>query len=186
MSDTTSKEGNKAHIAKLQTKIQEKVEKNKEHFGLVGLNNKETCNETEGEEKVADIELCAGNKDTCVLELDDIDDADIVDSLMDAHPPPGFQVISVHTPLGEDLTRTVRLCQTFSQLWRGKLTGNARDFSSAAHQLITAVCFKLRKLQPCLISSLNVSPRYQYYQLLILFFYHQKIHWDQFFFVFFL
>ena len=38
------------------------------------------------------MELLAGNKDTCVLELDDIDDADIVDSLMDAHPPPGFQV----------------------------------------------------------------------------------------------
>ena len=158
VSDTTSKEGNKAHIAKLQTKIQEKVEKNKEHFGLVGMNNKDNSSEVEAEEKTADIELCAGHKDTCVLELDDIDDADIVDSLMDAHPPTGFQVISVHTPLGEDLSRTVRLCQTFSQLWRGKLTGNARDFSSAAHQLITAVCFKLRRLQPCLISSLNVSP----------------------------
>ena len=155
VSDTTSKEGNKAHIAKLQTKIQEKVEKNKEHFGLVGLNSKENT-EVETEEKTADVELCAGNKDTCVLELDDIDDADIVDSLMDAHPPSGFQVISVNTPIGEDLSQNIRLCQTFSQLWRGKLTGNARDFSSAAHQLVTAVCFKLRRLQPCLISSLNV------------------------------
>lgn len=34
----------------------------------------------------------AGNKDTCVLELDDIDDADIVDSLMDSLPPAGYQV----------------------------------------------------------------------------------------------
>lgn len=50
----------------------------------------------------------------------------------------------------------VTLCQTFSQLWRGKLMGNPRDFSTAVQQLVTAVCFKLRRLQPCLISSLNV------------------------------
>ena len=109
MSDTTSKEGNKAHIAKLQTKIQEKVEKNKEHFGLVGLNSKENI-EVETEEKTADVELCAGNKDTCVLEVDDIDDADIVDSLMDAHPPPGFHVVSVCSPVGEDTCQEVRGC----------------------------------------------------------------------------
>merc|ERR1712025_645313 len=55
--------------------------------------------------KNVEMELCAGNKDTCVLEVDDIDDADIVDSLMDAHPPPGFQVISLTTPVGEELGR---------------------------------------------------------------------------------
>ena len=48
------------------------------------------------------------------------------------------------------------LTQTFSQLWRGKMMGNPRDFSTAVQQLVTAVCFKLRRLQPCLISSLNV------------------------------
>ena len=53
----------------------------------------------------------------------------------------------------------VTLCQTFSQLWRGKLMGNPRDFSSAVQQLVTAVCFKLRRLQPCLISSLNVRKK---------------------------
>ena len=31
-----------------------------------------------------------------MLEVDDIDDADIVDSLLDAHPPPGFQVGKVN------------------------------------------------------------------------------------------
>ena len=100
VSDTTSKE-NKTHIAKLQTKIQEKVEKNKEYFGLAGINSREP-GDTEVEDKSVELDLCVGNKDTCVLELDDIDDADIVDSLMDAHPPPGFQVVSVNSPVGED------------------------------------------------------------------------------------
>ena len=65
-------------------------------------------------------------KDTCVLEVDDIEDADIVDSLLDAHPPPGFQVISVHSPVGENTNQAISLCQTFSQLWRGKLTCTSR------------------------------------------------------------
>lgn len=158
VSDTTAMDGNKGDIAKLQTKIQEKVERNKEYFGLGATSNGKEVGEMESEtEKAKDLELCAGNKDTCVLEVDDIDDADIVDSLMDAHPPPGFTVISVNTPVGEDPGHQVTLCQTFSQLWRGKITGNPRDFSTAVQQLVTAVCFKLRRLQPCLISSLNAS-----------------------------
>jgi len=94
-------------------------------------------------------------KDTCVLEVDDIEDADIVDSLLDAHPPPGFQVISVHSPVGENTNQAISLCQTFSQLWRGKLTCTSRDFSSAAQHLVASVCFKLRRMQPCLVSSLE-------------------------------
>lgn len=155
VSDSTSKENNKNHIVKLQSKIQEKVEKNKEHYGLAAMVKKEESVELEMEEKCAEMELCTGNKDTCVLELDDIDDADIVDSLMDSLPPAGYQVISVHTPIGEDWSQQITTTQTFSQLWRSKLSGNSRDFSTGVQQLVTEVCFKLRRLQPCLISSLN-------------------------------
>ncbi len=34
----------------------------------------------------------AGSKDTCVLEVDDTEDVDTVDSLLDILPPPGMQV----------------------------------------------------------------------------------------------
>ena len=37
------------------------------------------------------------------------------------------------------------------------MIGSPRDFSSAVQQLVSTVCFKLRRLQPCLISSLNVG-----------------------------
>ena len=80
-----------------------------------------------------------------MLEVDDIDDADIVDSLLDAHPSPGFQVtrlvrsplspdcllslqvISIHTPVGEDPGQSVTLCQTFAQVWRAKLPCTSRS-----------------------------------------------------------
>ena len=35
-------------------------------------------------------------------------------------------MISVHTPVGEDPNLTISLCQTFSQVWRGKLPCTSR------------------------------------------------------------
>jgi hypothetical protein len=35
-----------------------------------------------------------GNKEICVLEIDDTEDADILDSILDRFPPPGVQVFS--------------------------------------------------------------------------------------------
>jgi len=140
----------------MQAKLKEKVEANREYFGLVGV--KEQCKEVvEGvvEDEGVELELSAGNKDTCVLEVDDIEDVDIVDSLLDTHPPPGFEVISSTTPVGVNPDRTITNCQTFSQVWRGKLPSTSRDFSSASQYLVAAVCFKLRRMQPCLVSSLT-------------------------------
>jgi len=152
--DTTCKVQDNPHLERLQNKLKDKVDANKEYFGLVEASAKDI---TEGDvdDKGTELELSAGNKDTCVLEVDDIDDADIVDSLLDAHPSPGFQVISIHTPVGEDPGQSVTLCQTFAQVWRAKLPCTSRDFSSAAQTLITSVCFKLRRMQPCLLSSLE-------------------------------
>ena len=41
-------------------------------------------------------------------------------------------------------------------MWRGRLgLSSSRDFSTASQHLVAAVCFKLRRLQPCLLSSLS-------------------------------
>ena len=90
-----------------------------EYFGLggstgggVGWENESDVGGGPGE-----LELTAGNKETCVLEVDDMGDADIVDSLLaDILPPPGFTVISVHSPVGEQPGQAVSLVQTFTQV----------------------------------------------------------------------
>ena len=67
-----------------------KVEANKEYFGLqreqseMVVDDGEVWEEQQG---LAELDLSAGNKDTCVLEVDDIEDTDIVDSLLDNLPP---------------------------------------------------------------------------------------------------
>ena len=78
------------HAGKLQERLREKVEANKEYFGLqrdqteMVVDDGEVWEEQQG---LAELDLSAGNKDTCVLEVDDIEDTDIVDSLLDNLPP---------------------------------------------------------------------------------------------------
>ena len=66
------------------------MEANKEYFGLqreqaeMVIDDAEVWEEQQG---LAELDLSAGNKDTCVLEVDDIEDTDIVDSLLDNLPP---------------------------------------------------------------------------------------------------
>ena len=105
-----------AHLARLQERLRERVEANREHFGLPREGPAAEEGEPMEEEGATELNLSAGNKDTCVLEVDDVEDADIVDSLLDAHPPKGFQVVSVHTPVGVDPAQTITRCQAFSQV----------------------------------------------------------------------
>jgi len=147
------------HAGKLQERLREKVEANKEYFGLqrdqaeMVMDDGEVWEEQQG---LAELDLSAGNKDTCVLEVDDIEDTDIVDSLLDNLPPKGVQVLSCQTPVGVDSSRAITACQAFAQVWRGRLAQTtSREFSTASQHLVSAVCYKLRRLQPCLLSSLS-------------------------------
>ena len=59
--DTTCQVQDTTHLARLQTKLREKVEANREYFGLASVNPKEAT-EAEVEEKGSELELSAGNK----------------------------------------------------------------------------------------------------------------------------
>ena len=125
------------HAGKLQERLREKVEANKEYFGLhreteMVIDDGEVWEEQQG---LAELDLSAGNKDTCVLEVDDIEDTDIVDSLLDNLPPKvealisedvihicispsqGVQVLSCQTPVGVDSSRAIIACQAFAQVF---------------------------------------------------------------------
>jgi len=145
----------KTHLARVHQKLKDKVASNREYFGLSEIGERSDTVTGEIDDDGIDLDLTSGNKDTCVLEVDDTEDADIVDSLLDLHPPSGFQVISIDTPVGVDPTQTIGHCQTFTQIWRGKMPCRAREFSTAAQSLVNAVCFKLRRIKPCLICSLQ-------------------------------
>merc|ERR1712117_297584 len=83
-------------------------------------------------------DFSSGNKDACVLEIDDSEDADILDSLLDPFPPPMVQVFSTEEMMGVATGHVVRRCQTFSQVWRGRIHPSSRDLTFACQRLLAS------------------------------------------------
>lgn len=82
-------------LLELQKSIQETVERNREfcqlkHLNEVFINNKSLAqpdDSDDSEEEMMDLDLTHGNKETCMLELDDIYDLEIISLLMEPCPP---------------------------------------------------------------------------------------------------
>jgi len=142
------------HLSRVQATLHQRIQANKEYYGVEHVSDKADST-LELEDSLVEMELSTGNKDTCVLEVDDAEDADIVEGLLDTRPPPGVQVVTVRTPIGLDTTQLVSGCQAFTQIARGKQTTSSRDLGLATRNLLTSTFFKLRKLRPCLLSSLQ-------------------------------
>lgn len=72
-----------------------------------------------------DVELGVGNKDTCVLEVDDAEDLEVLKMLTEARPPAGLHVVNTQSvpglPACENLGSVAHL-QMFTQLWRARLS----------------------------------------------------------------
>ena len=98
-----------------------------------------------------------GNKEICVLEIDDTEDADILDSILDRFPPPGVQVFSTEELVGISLGHFVHCSQMFTQVWRGRIQPTTKDLTRICQRLLSSIYFKLRKLKPCLVSKLQIK-----------------------------
>ena len=77
-------------LAELQKMIQDTVERNREIYQIknymqeLDLNNKPTSDNSDDseDELVKEIDYALGNKETCVLEVDDIQDLEVISMLM--------------------------------------------------------------------------------------------------------
>ena len=98
-----------------------------------------------------------GNKDVCVLEIDDTEDSEILESILDRFPPPGIQVFSTEELIGISKGHIVKSNQLFTQIWRGKIQPTTKDLTKICQRLLSAIYFKLRKLKPCLVSNLTMK-----------------------------
>eukprot|EP00096_Caligus_rogercresseyi_P005857 TRINITY_DN21904_c0_g1_i1.p1 TRINITY_DN21904_c0_g1~~TRINITY_DN21904_c0_g1_i1.p1 ORF type:complete len:323 (-),score=88.33 TRINITY_DN21904_c0_g1_i1:140-1108(-) len=109
----------------------------------------------EKENEEVEVDFAAGNKDACVLEIDDSEDADILNSLLDPLPPKDFYIYSTEEPVGIPHGHIITSCQTFTQVWRGKVHPTSKEYGLAWQNLLSLVYFKLRSFRPCLICKLN-------------------------------
>ncbi|XP_069698683.1 C2 domain-containing protein 5 isoform X7 [Periplaneta americana] len=152
-------------LAEIQKLLQDTVKKNRELYQLKPLieselqsNGRVTASDTEdSDDELPDLDLAAGNKDTCVLEVDDAEDVDVISLLIDPRPPEGFHVVNTETVPGLDEQEVVRNLQMFTQVWRAKIpTGQPTSvFSKHVHRVLQSVYFKLRRMIPCALCNLQ-------------------------------
>lgn len=158
-------------LAELQKSIQMTVEKNRETYQLnhhlhhteadvlvknLGKNFSDT-DDSENEEEKLDYTL--GNKQTCILEIDDIQDLELFSMLMEQSHPEGIQIVNSQSVPGHDNNiETVHNLQMFTQIWRTKIPSSHQsnnNFSRQFQRLLQSIFFKLRGAIPCTICEIQ-------------------------------
>ncbi|XP_037944747.1 C2 domain-containing protein 5 isoform X2 [Teleopsis dalmanni] len=158
----------KQKLNELQKKLQETFERNQEIYQLKSmdpdltagtLNNlpDKQSDTDESDDEVIEIDLNCGNKDTCVLEVDDIEDLEIISLLMEPYPPEGFHVVNTQSVPGMVDMEAVKNLQMFTQVWRAKLDVGQyiNGFPKQFQRLLQTIYFKLRTMIPCAICDLR-------------------------------
>ncbi|GIY63855.1 c2 domain-containing protein 5 [Caerostris extrusa] len=152
-------------MTQVQKQIQDAMTKNKDYFGIkISFDNplessltssKNEEGNSSGDEDLPDLDLSAGNKDACILEVDDADDVDIIAQLIDPKVPPGFDLCNTETLPGLD--NFVCNLQMFTRIYRTKFSNapTGTQVSKPFEAVIKSLFVKLRRLVPCCLTNLN-------------------------------
>ncbi|CAL7940059.1 unnamed protein product [Xylocopa violacea] len=149
-------------LAEIQKTLVETVKQNREFYRLKPVgdveNGRVTTSDTdESDDDLPDLDFSVGPRDTCVLEVDDIEDMDRISLLMDDRPPDDFHVVNTQTIPGLDDLEIVRNLQMFTQISRTKIP--AGQFASMPSKyfarLLQSVYFKLRRMIPCALCDMQ-------------------------------
>ncbi|KAK8735811.1 hypothetical protein OTU49_005325, partial [Cherax quadricarinatus] len=123
------------------------------------VNDSRGSDTEDSEDDLPEIDLSSGNKDTSVLELDDMEDAEMIGLLVEGCPPAQLMAVTTQVPPGVPRDRIVTNLQMFTRVWRTKVpaTLNHNFFNQYFDKLLQSVYFKVRKLAPCIIAGLQVN-----------------------------
>uniref|UniRef100_A0A1B0GF18 C2 domain-containing protein n=1 Tax=Glossina morsitans morsitans TaxID=37546 RepID=A0A1B0GF18_GLOMM len=154
----------KQKLNELQKKLQDTFDRNQEIYQLKptyadakgGLLDKNSDTD-ESDEEGGEVDLNCGNKDTCVLEVDDIEDLEIISLLMEPYPPEGFHIVNTERLPGILDMELVKNLQMFTQVWKAKLdiAQSISNFQKHFQRLLQTIFFKLRTMIPCAICNLS-------------------------------
>lgn len=104
------------------------------------------------------LDLTVSNKDTLILEADDIDDLEVISRLMESPTSSnGVHIVNTQATPSLDVLQNM---QFFVQVWRGKFTSlhQQNHFSKNLQKLQQSILYKLRrKAIPCAICDLRFS-----------------------------
>ncbi|XP_043237815.1 C2 domain-containing protein 5-like isoform X4 [Amphibalanus amphitrite] len=147
-------------LAETQRRITETVASNREAFNISDQDEsgRTSDEESEDEEDKPELDLAAGNKDACILEMDDTEDADLLSMLMSRPPPELFDLVSTSSVPGVPERLLLDDRQLFTRIVRTKLSSASnRQLAQTVEKIIQGLYFKLRKLAPCALCGLRFS-----------------------------
>ncbi|XP_076328859.1 C2 domain-containing protein 5 isoform X3 [Tachypleus tridentatus] len=156
-------ESTKLH--EVQMMVQEAVQRNREAYDIKShtidpvpeshMNGKSDDAESSDDDQ-SEVDLSTGNKEACVLEVDDAEDINSIALLIDSKTPEGFDVSSIEILPGRD--NFVCNLQMFSRVYRIRLPfteQNSLRFSLHFERIIQGLFVKLQRLVPCCLTNLN-------------------------------
>lgn len=116
--------------------------------------------DTDGsDEEFTELDLTLGSRDTCILEVDDFQDLEVIALLMETNAPDGFYVVNIQSVPGTQDMDLIKHLQMFTQVWRAKIPSsnqiNNNNFSKHFQRLLQTIYFKLRTMIPCAITGLK-------------------------------
>ncbi|CAH1153263.1 unnamed protein product [Phaedon cochleariae] len=142
-------------LVMLQKQLNETVKKNKEIYQIDDeTQNCKVWSDEESEDEPSSLDLSSGNKDCCVLEVDDPEDEEVLLSLMKDRPPDGFHVVNTESIPGLDDLEIVENLQMFTQIRRFKFHPTL-NIDEHFRKLLQSVYFKLRRMVPCALCNIQ-------------------------------
>lgn len=155
-------------LAELQKSIQSTVERNRETYQLLNYplhpeldlkNLGKNFSDTDDSDNEEKLDYAMGNKQTCILEIDDIQDLELFTMLMEQASPEGIQIVNAQSVPGYDSNiENIRNLQMFTQIWRTKIPSSHQsnsNFSRQFQRLLQSIFFKLRGAVPCTICEIK-------------------------------
>ncbi|KAJ8934881.1 hypothetical protein NQ314_013160 [Rhamnusium bicolor] len=142
-------------LANFQKLLYDTVKKNKEIYQIKDdVQNGRILSDDESDDEPVSVDLSTGNKDCCVLEVDDPEDEEVLRLLMEERPPDGFHVVNTESVPGLEDLEIVKNLQMFTQIYRVKFHPPF-NVNNHFHRLLQSVYFKLRRMVPCALCDLQ-------------------------------
>ncbi|XP_059621362.1 C2 domain-containing protein 5 [Phlebotomus argentipes] len=164
---------NPEKLSEIQKTLQDTIEKNREIYQLKSFGDidatRPLSESEESDDELAEMDLNVGNKDACILEVDDIEDLEVISLLMEPCPPEGFHVVNTQTVPGLLDLEVVRNLQYFAQVWRGHINQQSH-LAKNLQRLLQCIYYKLRSMIPCAICDLRFTidlPEADWIQVLV-------------------
>lgn len=131
------------------------TKKNKQHFKIKeNVQNVRNVSDGENDEQLVSLDLTLSKKDTCILEIGDPEDEDLLKLLMEDCIPEGFSVVNTEVLPGLVDHEIVTNLQLFTQFYRVKFHPSS-GINEYFRRLLQSIYFKLRRMMPCAICKLQ-------------------------------